>query len=67
MKTLIAMRNQRAAWCPTCEMHTEQSIIEKRKSRYCHSCGNTFTFVESRKSYADYRAKNVTPAPAPVQ
>ena len=42
------LRNQAAAYCPTCKRHTEQTRGAKRGERHCWSCGENFTLRESR-------------------
>ncbi len=48
-----------SAYCPKCELHTSQGRGAERGTRYCGSCGETFTLTESRAAEAD----SVHPAP----
>lgn len=47
------LRNQQAAYCPTCKRHTEQTRGHTRGERHCWSCGNNFTLKESRDAEAN--------------
>lgn len=44
---MSALRNQKSAYCPTCEIHSEQGQGRKRGERLCGGCGNSFTLEQS--------------------
>lgn len=54
MRDTKPLRNQQSAFCPTCELRTEQSKGRQRGERHCYSCGGSFTLKESREAERRY-------------
>lgn len=60
-----SLSHKESVYCPVCKIHSSQERALKRGTRYCGTCGETFTLRESRDAEAKDRRETDMPDKPP--